>query len=316
MDGKQFTRRSARRARVAASIVAAISSLAVASCGVEFNGLFTGDGGAEDAPSADARISDVASDARSDASMDVAVDDTSSDDVGRADATTDPGTAVDTRADASSDVTKDVASDGGGGLDAPVGDVGHADAMRDGGDGVRDADAAEPPIDVVVQDTPAEPPIDVTSEPPIDVTPDVFADGAGDAPPPGTCGGACNTFANVSPVVTRTVEQGDAPTMTGGPIVDGTYIVTSIVQYNGDMTPYSLAETSVIAGNVDAWVASTNGGPAMRYTTTFTTTNNQMAFEFCCPTVGALTILYTTTATTLSHIDPANPNRVITYTRQ
>jgi hypothetical protein len=29
-----------------------------------------------------------------------------------------------------------------------------------------------------------------------------------------------------------------------------------------------------------------------------------------------LTILYTTDGNTISHIDPANPNRVITYTRQ
>jgi hypothetical protein len=112
------------------------------------------------------------------------------------------------------------------------------------------------------------------------------------------------------------VDSDPTPTMTGGTIVEGTYVVTSIVQYNDDSTPYSLSETSVITGNFDAWVASTNGGAEVRYTTTYTTNNNQLAFNVCCPSFFNLTILYTTNGTTISYIDPANPNRVITFTRQ
>ena len=99
-------------------------------------------------------------------------------------------------------------------------------------------------------------------------------------------------------------------------LVDGTYVVTSIVHYNGDNSAFTLAETSVIGGNMDAWVSSTNGQAPVRYTTTFTTTNNQLAFTFCCPGAGNLTILYTTDGNTITHVDPANPNRIITYTRQ
>jgi hypothetical protein len=78
---------------------------------------------------------------------------------------------------------------------------------------------------------------------------------------------------------------------------------------------YVFSETSIISGNYDSWVSSINGVTS-RYTTTFTTNNNQFTFAVCCPTNGDLTILYTTNGTTLSHIDPANPNRVVTYTRQ
>ena len=104
--------------------------------------------------------------------------------------------------------------------------------------------------------------------------------------------------------------------MTGGTILDGTYVAVGIVQYNDDTTPYSLAETSVISGNLDTWVASTNGQPQVRYTTTIVVSNNQIAFTFCCPATGNLTILYTTDGVTLSHIDAGNPNRVVTYVRQ
>jgi hypothetical protein len=318
MNGTQFIRRSAR-SRIVASVAAAISCLAVASCGVDFNGLFTGDAGAaEDAPAGnDARNTDGGSDARAETGVDGAVVDTAFDDAGRADVTTDSGAAADTRVDSRVDAVGDVAPEGGGRMDAGDGALVDADASRDG-DGVRDA-GAEPPADIAVQDAATEPLLDVTNEPSIDVAADIAADATSDAAdgaPPGTCGGGCNTFANISPVVSRTVEQGDTPMMTGGAIVDGTYIVSSVVQYNGDMSLYSLAETSIIAGNVDAWVSSINGGVSMRYTTTYTTTNNQMAFDICCPTGGSLTILYTSNGTTLSHVDPANPNRVITYTRQ
>jgi hypothetical protein len=104
--------------------------------------------------------------------------------------------------------------------------------------------------------------------------------------------------------------------MTGGNIIDGTYVATEVVQYNGDMSAYTIAETSVIAGNMDAWVSSVNGQTTTRVTSTFTTTSNQMSFTFCCPTGGNLSITYKIDGDKLSHIDPANPNRVIVYTRQ
>jgi hypothetical protein len=216
------------------------------------------------------------------------------------------------------DATGDTSLDGDVTSDAVDVD---ADATRDislDGDGARDAES-EPVQDATAEDTAAEARLDVPIETAVDSVADVPADKSGDgadAAPPGTCSGSCNTFADIGQTITRTVDSGPPPVMTGGNIVDGTYVATDIVQYNGDNTMFSLSETSIISGNLDAWVSSTNGQAPVRYTTTFTTSNNQMAFTFCCPATGNLTITYTTDGMTISNVDPANPNRVITYTRQ
>lgn len=320
MNGTLLLRRSA-------SMVLASSLLFVAACGVELGGLFDGDAEADGAAPRDGGDANTTTDRLSDTRLDVTLDGSASDgtssdrsstdnataDRGGGDATIDPvidlGAGGDTTRDVGSDgdITRDVTAD----LDA-------ATDSRVDGDAPRDA-SGDPVQDPTAEDTATDPRIDLTGDVTIDTAADARADASGDgadAGPPGTCVSPCNTFDNISPTITRTVDQGSPPTMTGGTLADGTYVVSSIVQYNGDTTPYSLSETSVIGGNIDTWVASTNGQAAARYTTTFTTTNNQLAFTFCCPTPGNLTILYTTDGMTITHVDPANPNRIITYTRQ
>jgi hypothetical protein len=314
MNGKLLLRRSA-------SMVLASSFLTIAACSVELGGLFDGDAGSDTAqrdagPDADA-TADRASDTRSDASIDSApADDTSRDgppnDGDGGDATRDVSLDADATREASldADAASDASLDGDARRDANLDDDRAGDVAGDM--------AIETVQDVTSEDTAAEPSLDVAMEPTIDVGADAPLDTAGDGPdaPPGTCGGVCNTFDDIGQTVTRSVDQGPVPPMTGGTILDGTYVATSIVQYNGDSTAFSLSETSIISGNIDAWIASTNGQAPVRYTTTFTTSNNQMAFVFCCPVPGNLTITYTTDGATISNVDPANPNRVITYTRQ
>jgi hypothetical protein len=318
MNGTQLIRRSA-------SMVLASSFLFVAACGVELNGLFEGDADVDGAIPRDAGRDGGSSDRAADTALDIAVDasssdtssadrnatDRSGDDRGGGDGALEP--PID--GNSGGDATRDSGIDSDG-PDAMVG-VDAADARVDS-DGPRDA-GTEPVQDVTAEDATADPKVDTAIDVAIDVGADARADtpaDVADAGPPGTCTGACNTFDNISQTITRTIDQGSPPTMTGGTLVDGTYVVTSIVHYNGDNAPYTLAETSVIGGGIDAWVASTNGQAPVRYTTTFSTVNNQLVFAFCCPAAGNLTILYTTDGTTISHVDPANPNRIIVYTRQ
>jgi hypothetical protein len=315
MNGLLLLRRSA-------SMALWTSLLAVAACGVDMSGLFDGDAAVDDAAPQDVAPQDGARDANvtHDRAPEVPRDATA--DGVPADRSFNDGTSLDAPLfDARhGDVAIDALRDSGGdvALDVDAAADRAADTRTDGmldRDGARDA-VNEPFIDAVTQDLRGEPPADVPVDRGMDAVADVAADTSGDAAPPGTCGGTCNTFPNISPTVTRTVVQGPPPTMTGGQIVDGTYVVSGVVHYSGDLTPFTIAETSVIAGNVDAWVSSINSAPTTRFTTTFTVTNNQMVMEFCCPTSLDLTITYTTDGVTLSHIDPANPNRVITYTRQ
>ncbi len=300
-------------------MVLACSFSLVSACGVELNGLFDGDDidgasprdGGRDAMSVTDRALDGRFDASADgsssdgSSIDQRATDVATTDLGRRDATGEP--AVDVSADG--DAPRDVSIDG---RDA----AGEGDAVseaRPDGDGVLDM-RSEPLADTSSEDATVDAGLDVVDAA-TDARGDVPGDGA-DAEPPISCTGRCNTFDNISPTITRTVVQGSPPAMTGGAIVDGTYVVSSIVHYNGDTSLYSLAETSVITGNFDAWVASTNGQAPTRYTTTFTTAGNQMVLSICCPTTTPLTLSYTTNGTTLTHVDVLNPNRVITYTRQ
>jgi hypothetical protein len=315
MNGKLLFRRSA-------SMVLATSFLLVAACGVEMNGLFEGDA-AIDGAAPDAGRDTPSSDRVADDRADTAVD-TGASDVSSTDRVSSDGPVEDRRSDGSVEPPVDGPSGSDGSLDVATDDGGGRDTVVDvvGIDALADADAgtdAGGPRDATGEDASTDPKVDATFDVAIDVAADARPDRPADtidAGPPGTCSGACNTFDNISQTVMRTVAQGATPAMTGGTIVDGTYVVTSIVHYNGDMSAFSLAETSVIAGNMDAWISETNGQAPVRYTTTFTANNNQLAFDFCCPSGGTLTILYTTDGTTLSHVDPANPNRVITYTRQ
>ncbi|HMI83966.1 MAG TPA: hypothetical protein VK550_07715 [Polyangiaceae bacterium] len=319
MNGTQLYRRSA-------SIVLACSFLSIAACSVELGGLFEGDadidGTAPRDAGQDAQSTDRAPDSRIDVTSDSSTADGRAGDSSSTDGSLDQRGGGDATGDAipdgsGADALRDGSPDGNVPRDASL----DADASRDPAfDGEGNLDSSTDPIeDGTAEDTTSDSRLDVAVDTDADVAADAITDispDRADAGPPGTCGGTCNTFANIGQTITRTIDQGSPPPMTGGMLVDGTYVATSIVQYNGDPAPYSLSETSVIAGNIDTWIASMNGQPQVRYTTTITTTGNQLAFTFCCPTTGSFTILYTTDGTTLTHIDVANPNRVITYTRQ
>lgn len=294
--------------RRSASMIAASAVLVVSSCGVDFTGLFEGaDASTDGSPQGDVELRDRSApdakvDAQEDASVDLAVLDTSAVDA------VDTGTKNDVSLDsAGGDVTGDrvtteVSSDArvvSDAFDVSIDDS-RVDALLDADGGAFDGRAVSDAGDAG------------DAEDGFDASRDTV-----DAGPPGTCSGFCNTIDLLGQTITRTVESGPVPTMTGGAIVDGTYVTTKIVQYLDDPLPYTLSETSIIAGGIDAWVSSMNGGASTRATTTMTfNSNGQMVLTFCCGGTNAVTISYSSDGTTLSHIDPLNTNRVITYTRQ
>src|SRR5262245_49853480 len=77
----------------------------------------------------------------------------------------------------------------------------------------------------------------------------------------GGSSGICNTLANVGTDVPVTTNAGAVPTMTGGQIADGTYVLTSQVVYAGGSTAGlgPLKQTFVIAGNTVQVVQSGSG---------------------------------------------------------
>ncbi|NUP05455.1 MAG: hypothetical protein HOW73_05270 [Polyangiaceae bacterium] len=129
--------------------------------------------------------------------------------------------------------------------------------------------------------------------------------------------GGCNDLANVGADVPETsLPDAAAPPMTGGPITDGTYALTTVVVYAGAQPgPTTIKETLMLAGGSIASVNSTNGGPETTGSGTYATADNILTFTFDCPAEVELQSQYTSDGASVSIINAAG-NRVSTYTLQ
>ena len=91
--------------------------------------------------------------------------------------------------------------------------------------------------------------------------------------------------------------------MTGGMIVDGTYVLTSSVNYGGISAPSANAKskfTIVIAGSTTQFVASYNGGPDLYSTAKGTPSGIQLNSIQTCPGGAEVDGSYTATPTSLT----------------
>jgi hypothetical protein len=81
-----------------------------------------------------------------------------------------------------------------------------------------------------------------------------------------TDGGACNQIANVGSQVTPTCASGTPPTMTGGSIEDGTYVMTAVMDYGcadgGEPVAPPQAQTWVVSGGCLQGVETVTGESA------------------------------------------------------
>jgi hypothetical protein len=132
----------------------------------------------------------------------------------------------------------------------------------------------------------------------------------------GGSSGLCNTLANVGTDVPVTTNAGAVPTMTGGQIADGTYVLTSQVVYAGGSTAGlgPLKQTFVIAGNTVQVVQKGQDNVDEHQTIQLDPSGTQLNFAYSCPTPGAkIDGPYTATATTFSVV--LSGNWVLTSTK-
>ena len=104
--------------------------------------------------------------------------------------------------------------------------------------------------------------------------------------------------------------------MTGGAIADGTYVLTKMVQYNGEdgNTPHK--ETFVFSGGQGQNVQADNGtGPDVAIFFTYTTSGNQLTLTLTCGMSATVTLAYTATATDITMVNPDDPNELHTVTK-
>jgi hypothetical protein len=121
------------------------------------------------------------------------------------------------------------------------------------------------------------------------------AGAAGDAA--GADGGvaACNTLQLSGPQIAKTSHAGAAPTMMGGTIALGTYLLTAIDKYNGTQGSNTHRETwAITAGHLEVTTEDSSDGKGVQHNSgSWSTATNMLTLTITCPGAGALTGLYT-----------------------
>lgn len=129
--------------------------------------------------------------------------------------------------------------------------------------------------------------------------------------------GDCNALVNIGQVVHETADPGSLPTMTGGTLVDGTYVLVSNVQYATSSADSDTHKRTIqIAGDTIQLVNSDNGGPDIHATLKIAPSGSALNETAACPVGLQITPgTYTATATTLA-IQKNGSNQVETYDKQ
>ncbi|MDB4998000.1 MAG: hypothetical protein JWM74_5432 [Myxococcaceae bacterium] len=136
--------------------------------------------------------------------------------------------------------------------------------------------------------------------------------GGGDAKPTDVCA----EVANVGGQVMKDHDPGPPPAMTGGAIVDGTYVLTKMVQYNGENGQLAHQETMVFA-NGNGQIVGTESGSTKRLFFTYTTSGNEITMVISCGgPAGSNVQKYTATATTFVSVNSGDANELHTFTKQ
>ncbi len=123
----------------------------------------------------------------------------------------------------------------------------------------------------------------------------------------------CDTFTNEGSPVTPASQAGTAPSMSGGDLLDGTYILTAWDQYAGSSNDSTHQETFVFENG--SWKHIAYDGSATILAGTFSTSGSTLTLNLECPQTTSLKVQYTATADSFSFVPPDDPNRVQTYTK-
>ncbi|HEY4188390.1 MAG TPA: hypothetical protein VGP07_25170, partial [Polyangia bacterium] len=139
----------------------------------------------------------------------------------------------------------------------------------------------------------------------------------------GAGGGSCTSLALSGPQITKTTHAGPAPTMTGGLIVDGTYLLTAMDKYNNTSGANTHRETWVFSAGTFAVIGedSSSNPTIQRVSGTYTTTypsGNTFTLTITCPNSGTQVSQYTVTGNNIQVLsEPTSSDQEIhTLTKQ
>lgn len=141
----------------------------------------------------------------------------------------------------------------------------------------------------------------------------------GDTATTGDVAGACNTVVNVGSPVSKTSDPGPVPAFTGGTILDGTYVLTAVIDYNGHSGSTVSTETLILsAGGTHleetATEVSSGVSKEQRNTATLSASGSALTIGVTCPATVSLPAKFTATATDFRFLVD-DPNEVHVFTK-
>ena len=128
---------------------------------------------------------------------------------------------------------------------------------------------------------------------------------------------ACNALTQLGAPVIPSCDPGSAPAATGGPISDGTYLLTES-RFYGDCSTQPLAETIVVSQGTVQSIATGPGDSERRSSVSYLpgASDTTLSETQTCPARVQTTIRFSATATTLSiYLSTVLATRVSTFTR-
>ncbi|MBI3200357.1 MAG: hypothetical protein HYZ29_02370, partial [Myxococcales bacterium] len=125
---------------------------------------------------------------------------------------------------------------------------------------------------------------------------------------------ACNTLVNDGGDIPEVAQTGTPPTMTGGSIADGTWVLTGRKDWQGSCNCTSRQKLTVAAGAMQL-VRRTDSKPDQHMSATATLAGNKLTLAVSCPATVKQDLTYTATATELQVYD-ASDHSLNIYTKK
>ncbi len=125
---------------------------------------------------------------------------------------------------------------------------------------------------------------------------------------------ACNALVNDGADIPEVAQTGTPPTMTGGSVTDGTYVLTSRKDWQGSCGCTTRQKITVSGGKIQL-VTRTDSKPDQHMSATATFASNKLSLAVDCPTAAKQEHTYTATATELQ-IFSASDQALSVYTKK
>lgn len=149
------------------------------------------------------------------------------------------------------------------------------------------------------------------------------SDTGGDSAPGDTGdAGSCNSLVDVADVITTQQVAEALPTLKGGTVSEGTYVVTAVTRYTGPsgstgpVPGTTMEQTLRLSAGAFEIVRAQNGGAVKRSSGGYSASGTTFTLAATCPTPSTVPVEYEATPTTLRISLGSTIKEILTYTKK